>query len=63
MSARALALCLLLPSGQASAYESFCYEYPAPEKQVSELPPDEATLCDPAGGPNTARQRWVGPLD
>ena len=41
---------LLLTAARAFAWESVCYDA-------------QNRSCNPAAGPNTARQRWIGNLD
>lgn len=55
-----LAAVVMLPA-QAFAWDSACREYPDPTLEVSALTGGQP--CDPEAGPNTARQRLVGPLD
>lgn len=55
------ALCALLLSVPALAYESVCFQYADETKEAAQL--DAGSTCTPAAGPNTARHRWVGPLD
>jgi hypothetical protein len=43
-------LALLLASTRALAWESVCFDA-------------MGNACKPAAGPNTAKQRWIGPLD
>lgn len=58
---RALLAALVFCGSSASAWESVCQAYPDPTLEVSQLTGGAA--CSPDSGPNTARQRWVGPLD
>lgn len=53
----------LLLSAPALAYESVCFQYSDNSKEVSQLDVASRVTCTPAAGPNTARHRWVGPLD
>jgi len=52
---------LLLLSAPAFAYESVCFQYADPSKNPAQLV--SPVPCAPSAGPNTARNRWVGPLD
>ena len=54
---------LLLLSSPALAYESVCFQYPDSSKETTQLDPSTRMACNPGAGPNTARHRWVGPLD
>lgn len=45
----------------AYAWESVCFEYADPNAEPGAL--TNPSPCEPAAGPNTARQRWVGALD
>ena len=60
---RVLVSALLLLSLPAAAWESVCYEQADTTKQPGEYPQTGGSFCAPAGGPNTARHRWVGRLD
>lgn len=55
------AIALLLISAPAFAYESVCFQYADPSKNPAQL--TAPVPCNPSSGPNTARHRWVGPLD
>jgi hypothetical protein len=61
---RALVLAVALSPAAALAWESVCVEYPNPVIEPTPLTfATDGVPCDPASGPNTARQRWIGPLD
>jgi hypothetical protein len=57
------ALTLLLIASPAFAYESVCFQYADNSKETTQLDAASRVTCTPAAGPNTARHRWVGPLD
>jgi hypothetical protein len=63
MSARLFCAWLAMTAGSASAFESVCFQYPDPTLEPAALRTTAAPSCEPAAGPNTARQRWVGNLD
>lgn len=58
---RLLLLALVACASPAFAWESICYQYENPTAEPAAL--INGVACKPDAGPNTARQRWVGPLD
>ncbi len=58
------ALLALVAAAPALAWESVCYRHANPAASVPALLAEaDNKPCEPAAGPSTTRQRWVGPLD
>lgn len=53
----------LLAAASAHAWESACYRFSNKSLEPDALRAQEGTACAPSAGPNTARERWIGPID